>query len=121
MLKVLERSHGNIVGIEASGEVTEEDIREITPQLDELIEKYGKISWIYVIKTTKYKTVRAMYEDMMWLLKNIKNFDRMAIVGETKSEELLIKIDGLVFGEKYFDISEIDQAWDYIEGAETRL
>jgi len=115
MLKVLERSHGNVIGIEASEEITEEDIDEITPQLDELIEKYGKISWLFIIKTGRYKTPRAFYEDIMWLLKNIKKFDRMAIVGETGAEELLIKIDGLVFGEKYFDISDIEKAWRYIE------
>lgn len=116
MLKVLERSHGNAIGIEASGEITKEDIEEITPQLDELIEKYGKISWLFIIKTGRYRTVREFYEDVMWLLKNLKNFDRMAIVGETKAEELLIKIDGLVFGERYFDVSEIEEAWKYIEG-----
>ena len=118
MLKVLERSHGNVIGIEATGEITEEDIGKVAPRLDDMIEKYGKISWLFVNKTGRYKTARALYEDMMWLLKNIKKFERMAIVGETKAEELLIKIDGLVFGERYFDISDIDRAWEYIEGKE---
>jgi hypothetical protein len=118
MLKILEKSHGNFIGIEASGEISENDISEITPQLDELIERYGKISWLFVIKTGRYETVRAFYEDISWLLKNLKHFDRMAIVGETKAEEILVKADGLLFGEKYFDISAIDEAWKYIEGIE---
>ncbi len=118
MLKVLERSHGNIIGIEAFGDITGEDIDEITPQIEELIDKYGKINWLFIIKTGRYKTVRELYEDIMWLLKDIKNFDRMAIVGESKEEGLLIMIDGLVFGEKYFDLSGIEEAWRYIEGKE---
>jgi len=116
MLKVLERSHGNFIGIEVSGEISKEDIAEVTPQLDELIEKYGKISWLFIIKTGRYKTIQAFYDDISWLLKNLKHFDRMAIVGETKTEELLVRADGLLFGEKYFDISAIDDAWKYIEG-----
>ena len=90
----------------------------LPPQLDELIERYGKISWLFVIKTGRYKTARAFYEDISWLLRNLKHFDRMAVVGETKTEEMLVKADGLLFGEKYFDISAIDNAWNYIEGIE---
>lgn len=44
------------------------------------------------------------------VFENLKNFDRMAVVGDKKWQELLIKADGLVFGEKYFDISQLDEA-----------
>ena len=40
----------------------------------------------------------------------------MAVVGDKKWEELLIKADSLVFGEKYYDISQLDDAWEYVEG-----
>ncbi len=60
--------------------------------------------------------MRTRYEEMMWASKNIKHFDRVAIVGNRKWEELLIKVDSLVFGEKYFDITKLNKAWEYIEG-----
>jgi len=40
----------------------------------------------------------------------------MAIVGDKKWQEMLVKADSLVFGEKYFDIAQLEEAWQYIEG-----
>jgi len=116
MLTILNRSHENVIGIEASEIITESDIEGIVPHFDALIKKYGKINWLIIIKTSRYATLRAMYEDMMWLIKNLKHFDRMAIVGDKKWEELLIKADDLIFGERYFDVSQMSEAWDYVEG-----
>jgi hypothetical protein len=56
-----------------------------------------------------------MYEDVKFLLKNLKHFDKMAVVGDKHWLEILIKADGLIFGEKYFDISELEAAWKYVE------
>lgn len=116
MIKILERSKGNVFGFETSGEISESDVESVAAKLDEAIEKYGKISWLIVLKTTKYTGLRAMYEDMKWVTKNVRHFDRMAVVGDRKWEELLVKADGFVFGEKYFDISQLDDAWEYVEG-----
>ena len=118
MLTILERSRGNVMGIESSGTITLDEMRIVEKELDKAIEEYGKISWLYIIRSMKYENLRVMYEDMMWLLKNLKNFDRMAVVGDKKWEELLINADGLVFGEKYFDISRLEEAWAYVEGKE---
>lgn len=116
MLRMLARSKGNVFGLETSGMITAADIEGVTPVLDEAIRQYGRINWLMVMRNPPVATVRAMYADMMWLLKNLKHFDRMAVVGDRKWEELLVKADGLVFGEKYFDISELEKAWTYVEG-----
>lgn len=115
MISILKRSKDNVFGLQASGEITAEDIEQVIPILNEGIKKYGKINWLMIMETGKCTSLRAMYEDMMWLLSNLKHFDRMAIVGNKKWEELLIKADGLVFGEKYFDESELEKAWKYVE------
>ena len=116
MMKVLERSHDNVFGLECGGKITAEDIESVIPVLDEAVNKHGKISWLMVIEKMEYPTLKAMYEDSKWLLQNLKKFDRMAVVGSKKWEELLIRLDGMVFGEKYFDVSDIEKAWSYIEG-----
>lgn len=116
MIKILERSHDDVFGFEMSEDVSLDDIRRAEVGLNEAIEKYGKISWLVVMKTFKYTSLRAMYEDMMWLLKHLKHFDRMVVVGDKTWQELMIKADSLFFGEKYFDISRLDEAWDYVEG-----
>ena len=116
MIKILERSSGNVIGYQAIGKITEEDMQSIIKYTDDVIAKHGKISWLYIMADFKGGTLRAMYEDIVWLFKNLKHFDRMAVVGNKKWHELMIKADGLVFGEKYFDISQLEEAWKYVEG-----
>jgi len=116
MIRILERSKGPVVGLESQGKITMEDELAAVAKLDELIKQHGKISWLFVVGSMDYASLRVMYEDMMWLLRNLKHFDRMAVVGDKKWEELLFKADGLVFGEKYFDKSRLEDAWAYVEG-----
>lgn len=116
MLTIMERSSGNVIGFETDGTVTLDELKSCEAAADKLIEKYGKINWIFVWNDCKYENLKTVYTDMMWLLKNIKKFDRMAVVGDAGWKKWLIKADGLVFGEKYFDKEDIDQAWDYVEG-----
>ena len=116
MIKILDRSKGNVFGIESTGKITAEDIEKISGQLQEGIDKYGKINWVFIMKDFKGTTIKGMYEDVKFLFKNLKHFDKMAVVGDKLWLELLIKADGLIFGEKYFDISKLEDAWKYIEG-----
>lgn len=116
MITLLERSKGNVLGFEATGKISPEDIESVAGIADKAIAEYGKISWLMMMETARYTSLRAMYEDMMWLVKNLKHFDKMAVVGDKKWEELLVKADGLVFGEKYFDVSQLEEAWSYVEG-----
>lgn len=116
MLKILERSSGNVIGYQPVGKVTEEDMESCIKYTDEVIAKYGKISWLYIMTELKGESLRALYEEMIWMFKNLKHFDRMAVVGNKKWHELMIKTDGLIFGEKYFDISQLEDAWKYVEG-----
>ncbi len=76
----------------------------------------AKINWLVVMETAKCTSLRSMYEDMSWLLKYLKHVNKIAVVGDKKWEDLLIKSDGLVFREKYFDASQLDEAWEYVEG-----
>ena len=116
MWKLLDRSKGSVFGFEVEGKITAAEVEAGAAMMEKAIQKYGKISWLVVWKTTHYTSCQAMYEDASWLLKNVKHFDRMAIVGDKKWEEMLVKADSLVYGEKYFDISQLQEAWQYIEG-----
>jgi hypothetical protein len=53
MIKLLERSNGKVFGIESVGKITAEDIEKISVPLQEGINKYGKINWIFIVKDFK--------------------------------------------------------------------
>jgi hypothetical protein len=116
MIKILDRSKGNVFGLEVTGKITAEDIEKVAAQLKESIDKYGKINWVFIFRDFKGATIKGIYEDIKFALGNLKHFDKMAVVGDKLWLELLIKADGLIFGEKYFDISKLEDAWKYIEG-----
>ena len=116
MFQILPRSHDNVIGLEVEGTVTIEEVKEGEKVFEEALAKHDKISWVCVWKSTKYDSLDAFYEDMMWLLRHVKRFDRMAIVGDAWWKKLLVQADSLVFGEKYFDLSQLEEAWAYVEG-----
>lgn len=116
MFKVLEKTHGNFIALEADGVVTMDELKAIEKVFDDAIEKYGTVHWMCIWKSATYDKLGTFYTDMMWLLKHIKKFGRMAIVGDAWWKKLLVEADGLVFGEKYFNMSRADEAWKYIEG-----
>lgn len=116
MVKLLERSKGNVFGFEVSGEISEFDFRDTTAKLDEAIKKYGIISWLFVMKNNKYSSRHVIFEIMGWALKNLIHFDRMAVVGNSIWEELFIESDSYLFGDQYYDISQLEEAWRYVEG-----
>jgi len=82
MIKKLERSKGNVLAIEAAGTITLEEIKSIVPTFEDAIVEYGKIILLAVLKTTKYSSLQAMYEDMSWGLKYLKHSGKMAVVGD---------------------------------------
>ncbi len=116
MIKFSDRSHDNFIGIEAEGVVTLDELKQAEQHIEELIAKYGKVSWMFVWKGVKYDRLGSFYEDSMWLMKHVKKFERMAIVGDSWWKKLLVEADGLIFNEKYFDLSQVEEAWAYVEG-----
>ena len=64
---------------------------------------------------------KAMWDDGMYALKHIKNCGRIAIVGDSKVEDFLIKIDNAFFGnkkagreEKYFQLTDMNKAMEWV-------
>ena len=117
MIKLHSRSHDNVLGFEVSGKINFEDLKHIELLIEEKINKYDKINWMLILNEglPSYTSLRAFYEDSMWMFKHLKHFDKMAVVGNSTFAKILFNIDGFFFGEKYFDITDIEKAWAYVE------
>jgi len=66
-------------------------------RLDSGIEKVNILVKIDKLGITK-SSFKAMWEDDIYALKHIKYCGKVAIVGDSKIEELMVKADNLVFG-----------------------
>ncbi|WP_111709566.1 STAS/SEC14 domain-containing protein [Lutibacter citreus] len=79
-----------------------------------------------LIKIDEYKIskteTKAFFEDIIYLIRNIKNLGNLAIVSHSKILKALVPIDNFFFerikkGKKelYFDVSQMDEAFKFID------
>ncbi|BEQ16164.1 STAS/SEC14 domain-containing protein [Desulfoferula mesophila] len=124
MFKVLEGGEGPVLAVEISGSYTVEDVKAFEkaaearlaqghPRLNILI-KIDRMDWLKI-------KPQAFFQDAKYAMEHIKQMRHLAIVGDSKLEEVLVKLDNLIFGrekqeliEKYFDVSDLDQAWEFV-------
>jgi len=66
-------------------------------------------------------SIKAFFEDIIWLLRHYKHLGHLAIVAHSKILKAYVPIDNLFFEraskgrlERYFDISQIDDALAFI-------
>lgn len=125
MVEQLEISEKNILLLEAYGGFTEVDEKYCQKLFSNKLDKGFKTVNILIkideLKITQ-SSLKALLEDMVWALRNYKKMGRMAIVANSAIIKHLVAIDNLFFAnkqegreERYFDISEIEEAINYIK------
>jgi stage II sporulation SpoAA-like protein len=117
MFKKLAQSSENIVGYKVIGKLLDKDYKELIPVLEGLIEQHGKLRFLMDMTEYKGASIKAAMDDLMFDLKHDKEIERCAVVGNKTWEEWIVKISKVFMkGEiRYFDIHEIDQAWEWIK------
>jgi len=68
-----------------------------------------------------HSNVKAFMEDTIWALRHYKQLSHLAIVAHSRILKALVPVDNLFFQgaskgrqERYFDISQLDEAFDFI-------
>lgn len=91
MLQLIEDLPGNIVGIRAVNQVTEDDYKKVAlPALEAAHKKFGKISLILVLETNVANyTIGAWINDIGAGLKYFTNWHKIAIVSDQKMVQLV--------------------------------
>ncbi len=126
MIKTIEGAKPNVIAIEIIDGYQHEDEKSLEKmfeeRLDSGMEKVNLLVKIDSLKIIK-SSLKAMWEDGVYAIKHIKHCGRIAVVGDSKIEEVLVKMDNAIFGskksgrsEKYFFTDEMDQAMDFVNG-----
>lgn len=110
---------GPNVALKASGLLDKTDYDHIVPELERLIEKYGRLRLLIFLEDFKGWTTEAFLKDLRFDIRHRKDFDRIAIVGESTLHKLGTKLTAPFFdGEvRYFDTSETDKAAAWLRQA----
>jgi hypothetical protein len=126
MIKVLAETKGDILGVEIVEAYTKEDFAEFVQAFEQAVkDSAGKVNLLVRIDKLKFRDIefKAFVRDSRYALEHIGQLGRVAIVGSSKLEKFMVSVDNLIFGnqekglvEKYFDASELDQAWAFVRG-----
>ncbi len=89
-------------------------------KLDEGFEQVNVLVKLDELKLS-HSSVKAFMEDSIWALRHYKQLGHLAIVAHSKIIKALVPIDNLFFKraskgrlERYFDVSQLDEAFAFI-------
>jgi len=114
MIQQINNLPANMVGFRASGEVTEEDFKNVViPQVGKLVEKTGKLNYMLVLDTPiKEFTAGAWMQDAWLGIKNLTKWHKAAIITDSESVKTFTDVfSKFMIGEfRAFEKSQQDQA-----------
>ena len=114
MIKLLSGMPAGVLGLEAIGDVEEEDYRDVVlPAVDAAIAKHGKVRLVYVLgpEFDEYDD-DAAWEDLKLGVRHPTSFERIAIVTDARWAAPAIRLFSILWPGKAraFPLSELDQA-----------
>lgn len=111
-------SSGNFVAYDVKGEVTIDDIKDVHDELLYLIDRYKKLKLLVNMEPMEGMQPSAILEDLKFTLHFLNDFSAIAIVGDKSWQEFLARFSNVLtdYKIKYFDISNIKEAFDWIKG-----
>lgn len=124
MINIIENTSNNVIGVEFIDGYSKEDEKHLERLFEEKLA--SGITQINILAKIDNLTIsksswKAMWDDSIYGLKHIKNCGKIAIIGNSNFESLLIKIDNAFFinkkknrEEKYFHIDEMEKALEWV-------
>ncbi len=123
MFNILDKSQGNVLGVEITGPYTKEDEAAFQKAFEDALQGHDKINILVKIDKMDigHSSVGAIFKDSHYALKNITKFGHLSVVGNSAVEKALVTLDNKLLGnpakgriEKYFDAADLDAAWAFV-------
>jgi hypothetical protein len=120
MITVLDGLPPEVLGVEATGEVSGSDYEDVVvPAVREKREAYGKVRFLYVLgESFEGWTADAMWEDAKLGLKDMGAWERIAVVSDKDWVSHVVRAFGwMVPGEvRLFGLADLDAAKEWVAG-----
>lgn len=124
MLHILEGAMEKSIAVEITGAYELNDEKYLEKLFEEKIASgHAKVNVLFKMDKLKLSSTswKALLEDGIFAMKHFKYCGRIAIVGDSKFEEMLVKIDNMFFknekagrAEKYFEVGDMDKAMAWV-------
>ncbi len=119
MITLLEDLPDDVLGVEASGEITQDDYTQtLLPALERHRQAHGKVRLLYILDDQHDFTTGALWEDEKLFDRHPLSFAKIAVATNATGVRGLIRtLSWMIPGDvKLFTTDEIDQARDWVSG-----
>lgn len=100
MFEILPESSGRRVYVRAEGWLTDADYKAFLPRLEAAIREHGRIRLFVDMADFEGWSPHAAWDDLLFGLKHWNDFERMALIGDKRWEDVVAKaMDALSKGE----------------------
>jgi len=115
MMKVMDRSSGNVVGIRVDGTVTGDDYAGLAPTIEKLITEHGKVRVLVRVDRLTGMEPGAIWEDFK-MARHIRDFSGMAVVTDIDWVRRFVGLESAVFpmAMRHFPLADEDAAWHWL-------
>jgi len=125
MIEQLKTYENNVLALEVIDGFTETDEQYCQKLFEEKREQgFEHINVLVKLDEIKISkiSIKAFFEDMLWILRNYKHLGHLAIVAHSNVLKIMVPIDNLFFQraskgrlERYFDVSQLEEAFAFVE------
>lgn len=111
-IKLIEEEKGKLISVSVSGKLAKQDYEHFLPEVERLIEKYGKVDILLTMHDFHGWDGGGLWEDVKFEVKHCADIRRLAFVGETKWEKWMSAFcrPFTTAQIKYFDQNQTEQA-----------
>ena len=119
MLDFMTEGDGNILGIRATGKLSDEDYQHVlAPRVQSLLEQFHTLRVLFLMdETFQGWSLKAAWANTIFDLKHRRDFEKIAMIGAPKWEEWCVKTAAtlLMHGKmRTFRPDQLKQAWHWL-------
>ncbi len=118
MFEIHEESGGRCIGLKVDGKLLHADYEGFVPQFEKLIKEHGSIRCCIELTNMEGYQLRAIWDEMKFDVKHIRQIERCAIVGDPSWHKWWTKLGKMLFPKTkvlYFEPDEIGEAWEWLK------
>ncbi|MBA4188857.1 MAG: STAS/SEC14 domain-containing protein [Planctomycetaceae bacterium] len=118
MIEKLPSPSDKVLGFKLSGKLHDADYKTFVPLIDEAA-KSGKVRLLSQFHDFHGWDLHALWDDIKFSTTHCTTIERIALVGDKTWEKWMAKVcvPFTMAKVKYFDVSEIDKAWAWLQEA----
>ncbi len=82
---------GRLLEVQASGRLSKRDYQEFVPELERLIQKYGKVRVLFEMADFHGWNPGGVWEDLKFDVRHFSDIERLALVGDKRWQQWMAK------------------------------